>query len=311
MLSAEQLAIRSKGVAASEVAAVAGLNPWRSPHEVWMEKTGRGEPIEENDAMRRGIVKESMIISWYRQQTGYTVSYAGRHQRTVVSAEYPLCIATPDGLVSPGRGLVEAKAPGRYTIPHWLNGEVPDYYVPQAIWQMAACGRPTWCDFAIDLGDELGVYRVDWDAELFGTLYEIVERFWRDHVQADTPPPADPTTGCTEALQRLYPMVQKPALMPADDHVSLLMLELQAAKEEEAAATKRKDQAANELRQLIGDGAGFESDIGKVTWKETKGRTKVDWQKIAEEIGAPDEIVERHTYQGKGHRTLRTYWRKQ
>ena len=41
---AEWLRCRRMGVGGSDVAAIMGLSPWRSPIEVWADKTGRAEP---------------------------------------------------------------------------------------------------------------------------------------------------------------------------------------------------------------------------------------------------------------------------
>ena len=44
MSRSEWLQHRRKGLGGSDAAAVAGLNPWKSPFAVWMEKTGQIEP---------------------------------------------------------------------------------------------------------------------------------------------------------------------------------------------------------------------------------------------------------------------------
>ena len=35
---------RKNGIGGSDVGAIMGLNPWKSPVEVWLEKTGHSEP---------------------------------------------------------------------------------------------------------------------------------------------------------------------------------------------------------------------------------------------------------------------------
>jgi len=44
---------RRKGIGGSDVAAIAGLNPWKTPLQVWKEKV-LGDTVEENAAMRWG-----------------------------------------------------------------------------------------------------------------------------------------------------------------------------------------------------------------------------------------------------------------
>jgi len=41
MLTTEQRAARMTGIGASECAAIMGFDPYRTAHQVWLEKTGR------------------------------------------------------------------------------------------------------------------------------------------------------------------------------------------------------------------------------------------------------------------------------
>lgn len=43
-LTAENIENRKKGIGASECAIVLGLCKYKSPYELWLEKTGRKEP---------------------------------------------------------------------------------------------------------------------------------------------------------------------------------------------------------------------------------------------------------------------------
>jgi len=50
----EWLKWRKKGIGGSDAAAIAGLNPWKSPIAVYLDKIGETEPIEDNERMRIG-----------------------------------------------------------------------------------------------------------------------------------------------------------------------------------------------------------------------------------------------------------------
>jgi putative phage-type endonuclease len=52
---------RNKGIGGSDVSAICGLNPWRSPLSVYLEKTGQIEAAEENEAMRWGTLLEPVV----------------------------------------------------------------------------------------------------------------------------------------------------------------------------------------------------------------------------------------------------------
>lgn len=312
MLTDAQLAVRRTGVGASEIAAVCGLSKWRTPHQVWFSKIYPEKAREEfGAAALRGNIKEPMLVEWYKATTGRTVTKSGDEQETVRHPDHPIVLATPDGYVDED-GLIECKAPGKQTIMHWgQNGtdDIPEYYLPQGIWQMAATGRH-WVDYAVDLGDELGVFRLNYKEDLFQSLLVIAEQFWADYVEKKVPPPPDHTDGCTETLLRLHPnQMQEPLGRPDDDTVVLMERYRQAGiavKE----AKREENLVKNLLKSRIGDHRGFEDYGGnKVIWYQVKGRTKTDWEAIARELGADEERIQRHTSVGPSSRSMRGYWK--
>lgn len=64
-LSPEQHAIRRGGISGSEIAAVAGLNPWAGPIDVWRSKVEPMAPLDEelNHNLLRGNLFEEPVIS--------------------------------------------------------------------------------------------------------------------------------------------------------------------------------------------------------------------------------------------------------
>ena len=42
----EWLRYRTKGIGGSDVSIIAGINPFKSVHQLWLEKTGQAEPEE-------------------------------------------------------------------------------------------------------------------------------------------------------------------------------------------------------------------------------------------------------------------------
>ena len=54
MPRAEWLELRRRGIGGSDAAAVCGLDPWRSPFEVWLDKTGLFVDETAGEAVRWG-----------------------------------------------------------------------------------------------------------------------------------------------------------------------------------------------------------------------------------------------------------------
>jgi putative phage-type endonuclease len=71
----EWLALRSKGIGGSDISAILGLTKWKTPLEVYLEKTGQAAPVEENDSMRRGKILEKLVIDRFgREEENITIS---------------------------------------------------------------------------------------------------------------------------------------------------------------------------------------------------------------------------------------------
>jgi hypothetical protein len=78
--SPEWLAYRLAKRNASESAAVMGLNPWMTPYQLWLAKTGRQQTVV-TAAMQRGTDLEPLARARYEDQTGLVMQplELGRH----------------------------------------------------------------------------------------------------------------------------------------------------------------------------------------------------------------------------------------
>jgi len=65
---AEWLVLRPHTVGPSEAATLLGPNRWKSPAQLWAEKSGYVLPIAENPAMRRARSPEAVAIEVLREE---------------------------------------------------------------------------------------------------------------------------------------------------------------------------------------------------------------------------------------------------
>jgi putative phage-type endonuclease len=295
-LDATQLALRRTGVTATDVPAILGLSPWRSPLDVWLDKKGLAAPVEENEDMQRGNFLEDGARRWYAHRTGAKVALPG----TVVSSRDALLIATPDGVAlhqgGDVRGL-EIKMPS--SAHGW--GEpgtdaVPDYYVPQVAWQLAAMAE--WTEtvdvFAV-LEGKPRLYHVRRDEELEGLLVEDMKRWWRDYVVADKPPPA--THADLPNVSRAFRRSDGDALEfgALTPRTQVVVEEYLRAYQEEAAATERRSLWETRAKLALGSAPcirGLPEALGfhRLDWREQKGRT--EWKAVALELARRSDLTQ-------------------
>ena len=63
----EWLELRRQGIGGSDAAAILGLNPWKTPMDVWLEKTGEfTRDDEENEQMYWGTVLEAVVAEEFK-----------------------------------------------------------------------------------------------------------------------------------------------------------------------------------------------------------------------------------------------------
>jgi putative phage-type endonuclease len=121
------LALRRQDVTASDVAAVFGLHPYRTPLQLWADKTGVGFDVPENAAMRRGRWLEDAVIAAYRDyHPGCQVVKPAVYVR---APAYRLG-CTPDAVT--GDTVIQCKTVAASTFKTWTDG-APVHYQLQAL----------------------------------------------------------------------------------------------------------------------------------------------------------------------------------
>ena len=296
----EWLAIRNQGIGSSDSAAVVGLSPYKSPLELWMEKTGRKPPddLSDNEAVFWGSTLEPVIAQVYGEKTGAKV----RQVHAVLQHhEHPHMLANLDRIVAhpeDGHGLLEIKTAGLWSEAYWEDG-VPEHYQCQVLHQLAVTGKP-WADVAVLIGgQEFRTYRIERDEEKINALIELEDQFWQ-HVLNDTPPEVDGSESSGKALSMLYPSDNGEAVDFSDsEEMNALFKRLLLARQER----ERVELEEATLKQQVQSAIGFTSNAifasGKVGWKKVKGSTATDFKQLAE---AHPELVTQYTVQKPGYR---------
>lgn len=176
-------------IGASEVAAITGLDKWRTPVDVFDDKLGLSAPFEENAHIRRGNRLEHVAAEYYTEQTGHKLR---RHTEGFVHPEMPYFRGHVDRLVVGERRLWEGKCPSVAAFRNLQRNGLPDGYILQAQALMGLSGYPvlTWDIFCADVWDAV-VFDIEFDASIYGQIETSVREFWNDHIIPKIPPTSD------------------------------------------------------------------------------------------------------------------------
>lgn len=271
------------GLGASEIGAVAGLSPWKTPLEVWLEKTGQAPAFAGSPQTEWGHWVEPSLRGWYVESIGRSVMVP---TESLYHRDHGFVRATPDGIVLRDNDewdyLLEAKKVGWRQAHRWGepgSDHVPSEYLAQTQIQMAVTGLDRAEVVATIGGEPPEVWVVNRDGEFIEMLLACAVEFW-GFVERREPPPVDGSSAWAGYIAERYPFSRDDyAKASAEDEANLaavLALRTELTRIEQA-----EGRLLNLLKASIADCAGLETSRGLLHWKPQKGRTAVDWQAIA------------------------------
>lgn len=260
----EWLKARQLGIGGSDAAAACGLSKWKSPVEVWLDKTGQIDPVPAGEAAYWGTLMEPIIRQEFADRTGFKIRQVNailQHRR------FPFMFANVDGIVTDpnlGDGIFEAKTASAYRAAEWEHG-IPDEYALQVQHYMVVTGL-SFAWVAVLIGGNQFVWRlIERDEGIIDLLIQLESRFWK-HVEDMTPPPIDGSAASTELLNRLYPNSNSQIIdLPVDSLQWIQQFE--QAQQEEKEAAYRKEEAANHIKELLGEFEQGRVNDKLITWK--------------------------------------------
>lgn len=267
---AEWLEWRRKGIGGSDASVVCGINRYRSPIELWMDKTGQMPHDEAGEAAYWGTQLEALVRAEFAKRTGIEVSLT---KELLQSAEYPFMLANLDGSCQHpvlGTCVFEAKTASAYKAGEWEDA-IPDAYELQIQHYMAVTGYKG-AYIAVLIGGNTFKWKfVERDEELISMLIELESDFW-DHVQSATPPPLDGSEASAMFLAERFPDSVPKSQITLPDTAAGLIQQYDEACEQLEAITEQKTEAENLLKQMMG-----ENEIG------TTGDRLITWKSVAQE----------------------------
>jgi putative phage-type endonuclease len=284
-LSRDQwLDVRKGGIGSSDAAAAVGLHPYKSPLQLWMEKTGREhllpqvDPDDPTSPMYWGTLLEPIVAAHYTRRKGLRVR---RINAVLQHPAHPWMLANIDREVigSPLVQLLECKTAGYHGARLWEDG-VPEYVQLQVLHQLAVTGKPAADVAVLICGQELRIHRIERDETMIAQLIALEKRFWH-FVETDTAPPADGSDSADLALRALWPRDNgKTADFTGDMEMSSAFSDLLALRQVLADALAREAQVKQRIQQRMGEATTARFDAGEVRWKRSKDSTAVDVDRL-------------------------------
>ncbi len=267
---------RASGIGGSDAPVLCGVARWRTPFQLWVEKTAamRGEfekDEEDNPLLLWGTLMEPQILKQFGKKTGRIIT---RPKELVRHPDLEWLIAHLDGKqadMALGVGVVEAKNISRYVSDRWEE-EVPVEVQVQTQHYLAATDLPYATAVGLVGGHQLIWKDIERNQKFIDALLEKEDEFWI-RVLSDNPPTA--TAGDHKFLNTLLKPIEKKIIV-FDGKGTDLDVELQAVLNEidkQKGVMKPLEEERNrveaELKQMIGDAEEAHTPSGqRYTFKE-------------------------------------------
>ena len=276
MPHSEWLALRRKGIGGSDAAAAIGLSRWKSPLQLFIEKTSGIKIEEDNERMEWGKRLEPLIRNTFAEKSGLDVVEC---PFIFAFKEYPFMIANIDGVVTESDGskaLLEIKTVGEHSAKDWDDGLPLEYYL-QIQHYLAVCDlNKAYCATLIG-GNKFSYQVIERDEESINTIIALEREFWLNHVLKNVSPPV--TDKDSELLNSLYPKsTSDTAALPANaDSIISEYLKLKQAEED---VKKQRTLCENQLKSMLGNNErGISPNGFSIQWK-TVNSSKLDTTKL-------------------------------
>lgn len=265
----EWLEFRKSGIGGSDASVVCGINRYKSPVELWMEKTGRQPPQEAGESAYWGTQLERIVREEFIKRTGIEVKLA---KCILQSEEFPFMQANLDGVChDPNYGdcIFEAKTASAFKLGEWENS-IPDEYMLQIQHYMAVTGFKAAYIAVLIGGNTFKWRRVERDEEIISALIQLENDFWKC-VENDMPPQIDGSEASAKFLAEKFAECKK-AQINLPSEAEKLIEQYSEACEKLTELTEQKQLAENRLKEMLG-----ENEVGVI------GGNIVSWKGVSQE----------------------------
>ena len=276
----EWLKYRTKGIGGSDVSIIAGINPFKSVHQLWLEKTGQAEPEEEGSEYTHfGTLLEPIVRKEFMERTGIKVR---QKHMLLQSEEHPFMFADLDGVINEDGQLCifEAKTASAYKQEVWEE-EVPAPYILQIQHYMAVTGAKKTYIAALVGGNHFFYHVVERDEEMIAKIIVMEKYFWQNHVMGGVEPVPDGSEATTRYFNERFRNSNGETIELPDevlqvceeyDNLTRQIRELETA----------KNAAANQLKSYLGEAEAGTVGDRKITWKSVS-KNSVDTKRLKSE----------------------------
>ena len=276
----EWLRERKNYLGGTDLSSIAGLNPYRTALDVYLDKTSDDIACETSPAMRWGTLLEDTIAKEYAEVTGQTIEI---EPNTIYHPSMKFLGANIDRWVGDKEYVLECKTAGFTRGKEWGEegtDQIPESYLVQVAYYAAICAVPK-VDIAVLIGgQDFRIYTYERTKELEDKLIKIACNFWDNHIEKRIPPKCV----STRDTFNLFPQSNYHEIV-AESNIIEKLQELKGAKEEESRIQNTIEKLKTDIQEFMRDYDVLIDNNGNViaTWKNSTPRSFFDLKRFKDE----------------------------
>jgi putative phage-type endonuclease len=202
MTEIEWLKSRQQGIGGSDAGAILGINNYKSPLDVYIDKTQEiVKNDEQSEAAYWGTILEPNVARRFSEKTGKKVR---RRNAILQSVEHPFMTANLDREIVGEKALLECKTANIFLSSSWESEEIPASYLAQVMHYLAVTGDEK-AYIAVLIGGQKFVYKeVARDDELINLIVTKEKDFWENNILKRVPPKLDGSDAAERYLKERF-----------------------------------------------------------------------------------------------------------
>jgi putative phage-type endonuclease len=271
---------RLLGIGGTDIGVILGLSPYKTPYQLFLEKTGIIEDTqEENKFQYWGTKLEPLIRDEFALRNNVKIETP----ETQIHPFYDFMRANVDGFITEWNSVLEVKSSSGYSASQW--GEtgtnmIPVFYLTQVAHYVATLNADSAHIAVLIGGNDYREFKYIRDSALEDIIIDAAKKFW-ECVKTNVAPPAISQVD----LKLMYPTSQtKPVAV--NDEALASFKKLNEIKKQIKELNNSLEKSKIEIMDYMKDADSLTTADGEtlVSWKSNKRGSRVFLMKGDENV---------------------------